>query len=261
MNAQQPAIFNDAEAYERFMGCWSRAVGEMFIQWLAPPKDAIWLDVGCGTGIFTRLIEDTCAPRTICGIDPSSTQIGYARKHSAASFQIANAADLPFSDATFDVIASALVLNFIPKPLRALLEMRRVARPGGRIAAYVWNFAAERSTSWPLSRALRRIGVGAPRTPGSDQSSIKSLDLLFNQARFERIITQSFEIAIRYSTFDEYWHCQVPPFSAQGKAIDALNERDHIRLVEAVRLELPTAPDGSISYSAQANAISGTVPA
>ena len=54
MNAQQPAIFNDAEAYERFMGRWSRTVGEMFLHWLAPPKGAIWLDVGCGTGIFTR---------------------------------------------------------------------------------------------------------------------------------------------------------------------------------------------------------------
>jgi hypothetical protein len=139
--------------------------------------------------------------------------------------------------------------------------MRRVALPGGTIAAYVWNFAAERSTSWPLTRALRQIGVEVPMTPGSDQSSIQSLDLLFNQAGFERITTRSFEIAIRYSTFDDYWHCQVPPFSAQGKTIAALDEKDHMRLVEAVRLELPIAPDGSISYSAQANAIRGTVPA
>jgi len=58
-------VFNDGEAYERFMGRWSRAAGGAFLEWLAPPKGAHWLDVGCGTGAFTELVIGSCSPASI----------------------------------------------------------------------------------------------------------------------------------------------------------------------------------------------------
>ena len=61
--------FDDSAAYERFMGRWSRAAGEVFVDWLAPPAGARWLDVGCGTGVFTELILDTCLPSAVFGVD------------------------------------------------------------------------------------------------------------------------------------------------------------------------------------------------
>ena len=63
--------FDDSEAYEQFMGPWSRQIGEAFLAWLQPPIGAHWLEVGCGTGIFTAVIEGTCAPATVVGIDPA----------------------------------------------------------------------------------------------------------------------------------------------------------------------------------------------
>src|SRR5581483_4056732 len=70
--------FDDADAYERYMGRWSRAIGEKFLAWLAPPKDARWLDIGCGTGAFSELIAQHCAPKSLSGIDPSPQQIAFA---------------------------------------------------------------------------------------------------------------------------------------------------------------------------------------
>ena len=165
--------FDDGEAYEQFMGRWSRELGKAFLTWLQPPEGAHWLDVGCGTGIFTDLISDTCAPASVIAVDPSESQISRARTRVAwkkTEFRLADAQELPLPDKSFDVVASALVMNFVPDKARAMSEMRRVARPGGLIAACIWNFAAELSPSGPLRRAMRRIGIDAPPVPGTDTS-------------------------------------------------------------------------------------------
>ena len=69
--ADNTTVFNAADDYERFMGRWSRVIGEKFLNWLAPPANARWLDVGCGTGAFSELIAKRCAPASLAGIDPS----------------------------------------------------------------------------------------------------------------------------------------------------------------------------------------------
>ena len=102
-----------------------------------------------------------------------------SKLHVAARFRLADAQDLPFSDASFDVVASALVMNFVPDRARAIAQMRRVARPGGLIAACVWDFAAELSPSGPLRRAMRRIGIDPSPVPGTDASGQAVLADLF----------------------------------------------------------------------------------
>ena len=112
-------------------GSWGRAAGAIFLDWLAPPTDAHWLDIGCGTGLFTELILDTRSPATVFAIDQAEAQIEHARRKPAAQRANSNVGDaqaLPFPDSTFDVVVSALVINFIPDRPRALSEMRRVAR-------------------------------------------------------------------------------------------------------------------------------------
>lgn len=73
--AEVKIIFDAADDYERFMGRWSRAIGEKFLVWLDAPANAQWLDVGCGTGAFSELILKRCAPKSLAGIDPSPEQI------------------------------------------------------------------------------------------------------------------------------------------------------------------------------------------
>src|SRR5690242_3918988 len=132
--------FDDADAYERYMGRWSRAIGEKFLAWIAPPPNARWLDVGCGTGAFSELIAQRCTPKSLSGIDPSAAQLDYARaKLAKADLRVADAMAMPFGNDEFDVVASALVLHFIPDRAKALSEMKRVVRRGGLAAGYTWE--------------------------------------------------------------------------------------------------------------------------
>src|SRR6187200_3609252 len=81
--AEDTQRFSDGTSYEQFMGRWTRAIGTIFLDWLAPPTDARWLDIGCGTGVFTDLIVSTCSPATVVAIDPSEPQSKLrARKQS-----------------------------------------------------------------------------------------------------------------------------------------------------------------------------------
>ena len=257
-------VFNDAVAYERFMGRWSRAAGKLFLDWVVPPKGARWLDIGCGTGVFTQLVLETCAPEAVVAIDLATAQIDYARETPVgrlAEFHVADAQALPFPDRSFDVITSALVLNFISDRRRALTEMHRVGRRRAVVAAYVWDFAAGQSTSWPLARGMRQIGMEVPKTPGSEDSSIEALRSLFEQANFEAVTARPIDVLLSYTNFEDFWQSQVSPFTPNGKAIATLRQADRAKLVEAVRAILPDHPDGSIAYSTRANAVKGRVPA
>jgi ubiquinone/menaquinone biosynthesis C-methylase UbiE len=262
--ADTAVTFDDGAAYERFMGRWSRAVGTIFLDWLAPPAGARWLDVGCGTGVLTGLILDISSPAAVAAIDPSTAQIEYARRQPVAEradFRVADAQALPFPDHSFDAIVSALAINFIPDRPRALLEMRRVGQPGGIVAGYVWDFAAARSSSWPLAQGLRRIGIEPPLVPGTKDSTLDALHSLFVQTGLEDIAVRSIEVTVTFPDFDTYWRSQTPPFSPHGKAIAGLSAIDRVKLMGAVRTSLPADPNGGIAYSARANAIKSRVQA
>jgi len=255
--------FDDSAAYERFMGAWSRAAGEVFLQWLAPPQDARWLDVGCGTGVFTRLILDASSPAEVFAVDPEAAQIDHASREitgTRASFRVADGCALPFAESMFDIVASALVINFIPDRPRAISEMRRVARPGGLIAGYVWDFAAEVSPSGPLRRALQQIGFEVPPVPGGRDSSLDRLHSLFEQAGLESIATRSIEVMVPFPDFETFWRAQTPSYSPTTKMIAAMTAPERERLIEAVRTALPITATGQIQYVARANAIKASTP-
>jgi ubiquinone/menaquinone biosynthesis C-methylase UbiE len=255
--------FDDAAAYEAFMGRWSRAAGSIFLDWIAPPKDACWLDLGCGTGVFTELIVDTTSPAAVSAIDPTQVQIEHARSlpiGQRADFQIGDAQALPFSDNSFDLVVAALVINFIPDRPRALAEMRRVGRAGGTVAAYVWNFAEERSPGSLLRTGLQAIGIEIADLPGSAASGLDALRSLFERAGFEQIATKIIDVAMPFANFDDLWREQTLNFGPRGKIVAALSKAERARLIDKVRASLPAGPDGSVAYSARAHAIKARIP-
>lgn len=245
------------------MGRWSRAVAPLFLRWLAPPASARWLDVGCGTGILAHTLLELCSPAAVVGIDPAVAQVAQASRGPAAgraAFQVADARKLPFPDVAFDVVTSALVLNFIPERSQAMVEMRRVTRAGGIVAAYVWDFAEELSPSGPLRRAMRRFGAEVPAIPGTDESRIDSLRGLFQQTGLERIEARTIDVCLAYKDFLDFWEAQTPSYAPTTKVIASMTESERARLMRAVRDEVPAAPAGVIEYFARANAIKARAP-
>jgi SAM-dependent methyltransferase len=256
--AQQAQLFSDGTAYEQFMGRWTRAVGTIFLDWLAPRIDGRWLDLGCGTGVFTELIVSTCSPATVVAIDPSESQIELARKKPIAErvdFRVADAQKLPFSDKAFDVIVSALAINFISDPPQALGEMCRVCRADGVIACYVWDFAGQRGPASLIRDGLHQVGAEPPPTPGTKHSGLEALTSLFARANLTDIGSRTIDVRMSFADFNEFWRLQTPNYTSTGKMIAALSETDREKVIDSVRARLPADPDGRITYSARANAV------
>jgi len=255
--------FTDGAGYERLMARWTRAAGTTFLDWLVPPSGACWLDVGCGTGVFTELVVEMCSPASVIAIDPSQAQIDLALTKPVAQradFRVADAQTLPFSDCTFDIVVSSLVINFIADRPRALDEMRRVCKPGGVIAGYVWDFAAERSPNAPIRFGLQQIGAKPPPVPGAEDSRPEALTSLFAGSKLADIATKIIDVTMSYPDFQEFWQSQTPSYHPTGKAIAALSDSDREKVRASVRASLPAGPDGTITHSARANAIRAIAP-
>jgi ubiquinone/menaquinone biosynthesis C-methylase UbiE len=255
--------FDDATAYDRFIGRCGQAAGAVFLDWIAPPSGVRWLDVGCGTGLFTELILDRCAPCEVVAVDAAQAQIDHARRKPLArqvDFRIADAQALPFPAATFDVVASALAINFIPDRSRALSEMRRVARPGGIVAGYVWDFAAERSPSGPFRLGMREVVSDVPALPGTADSSLEALRALFAHAGFNRSLAISIEVTVSFPDFETFWAAQTPSYAPTTRMLAAMTESERMNVIDAVQARLPAQPDGRIDYRACANAVKAQVP-
>jgi ubiquinone/menaquinone biosynthesis C-methylase UbiE len=262
--AEDTQSFSDGTAYEQFMGRWTRAVGTIFLDWLASPTDARWLDIGCGTGVFTDLIISTCSPATVVAIDPSEPQIEIARKKEIAQradFRVADAQKLPFSDKAFDVVVPALVINFISDRPHALGEMSRVCRPHGVIAGYVWDFAAQHGPASLIRDGLQQVGAKPPPVPGTEHSGCDALTSLFDRARLTEIDSRTIDVTMSFADFNVFWVSQTPGYTPMGKMIAALSETDREKVIDWVQARLPAGPDGRITYSARANAIKARPPA
>jgi ubiquinone/menaquinone biosynthesis C-methylase UbiE len=255
--------FIDGEAYERLMGRFTRAAGEVFVDWLSAPKGLDWIDVGCGTGAFTHLLLDRCAPKRVSAVDPSVEQIAYARNTPAAErvdFQISNAQSLPFDDATFDAGMMALVITFVPDPNKAVAELRRVTKPSGIVGTYMWDIYNKGLPQNPLREALERMGIEVSYLPGHAHSRMDNIVGYFESAGLEAVATRVIEVDVVYANFDEYWSGQTALSSYIVQHITKMPATGVERLKSDLRKSLPKDKEGRIAYKARANAVKSRVP-
>lgn len=253
------------DAYERYVGRWSRLVAAEFLRWLDVPHGGDWVDVGCGTGALAAAILQAAAPRRVRGYDRSAEHVAAARARvddPRAEFAQADATALPDPSHSSDAAVSGLVLNFVPEPARAVAEMRRVVRPGGTVGAYVWDYTGRMQlirAFWdaaveldPAAAALdegRRFGRLCGREPLRD---------LFESAGLQGVQVRAIDVPTRFADFDDYWQ---PFLGGQGPAPGyavSLDEPRRAALRERIRIRLPVAPDGSITLTARAWAVRGT---
>lgn len=260
--ADQTIRFDDGAAYEKYMGVWSQLAGEFFLKWLAPGRSLRWVDIGCGNGAFTELIAQHCSPISIQGVDPSEGQLAYARTRSAsriAEFRKGDALALPFREDEFDVAVMALVLVFVPDPARGLAEMCRVVRPGGTVAAYMWDMVGGGFPLDPIIEEMRAMGFAPQRPPRMDASSLATMETLWRQAGLETVESRSITVSRTFSDFDSLWITNTAAASL-ASTIANLSGTDLDALRDRLRSRLPPDEHGRIMYQARANAVKGRVP-
>jgi SAM-dependent methyltransferase len=257
-------IWASGDAYEPYVGRWSRSVAREFLAWLAVPKGSRWLDVGCGTGALSATILENASPAEVVGIDPSDGFIAYARARITdprARFEVGDARALPSAAAAFDAVVSGLALNFIPEPAAAVSEMARVARPGGIVGAYVWDYSAGMELMrrfWDAATALDPAAVALDEGPRfAHICRPEACSALFTSAGLRDVTTRAIDIPTHFSDFDDYW---TPFLGGQGPApayVATLDAGHRSALRDRLRATLPVESDGSIHLTARAWAVKG----
>lgn len=256
---------SDGAAYERFLGRWTRRLAEPLLDFLAP-SDGDLIDVGCGTGSLAVAMKRRWPGRRVVGVDIAKPYIDYARSYAdGPEFEIAEAGSLPFADGSFAGAASQVVLNFVRDPDGAVAEMRRVVRPGGAVAAAVWDFRG----GLVYQRLLWDTAAGVDADAGAARDKLFSHPLalpdglvdLFRRGGLADVTGASLTIRMDFADFDDYWTPLLGGQGPFGGFIGALLPERRKRIEELVRAAyLSGAPDGLRSLTATAWAVRGIVP-
>jgi SAM-dependent methyltransferase len=253
--------FEDGAAYDRYMGVWSRSVGQAFLDWLSAPAGLRWLDIGCGSGAFTEMIVRRCAPSAVAGIDPSEAQLAHARQQAALSavdFQQGDAMALPFGDDSFDVAVMPLVIFFVPQPPKGVAEMARVVRNGGTVSAYAWDVTGGGFPYDLLWQELRAMSLPVPTEPSRDASRLEVQRSLWAGAGMVDIETRELTVQRTFTSFDDYWTTILGGPSVSG-TLKAMPPNQIAHLKSRLHEVLPASANGQITLSARANAVKGRV--
>jgi SAM-dependent methyltransferase len=262
--AEAAERWDDGEPLERYVGRWSRLVARELVAWLSVPPASRWLDVGCGTGALTETILRHAAPGAVTGVDLSPGYVAHARAHvtdSRARFEVGDATALPLADASCDAVVSGLLLNFVPAVGRALAEMVRVARGGGTIASYVWDYAGRMELMRHFWDAAAAVDPGARDLDEGRRFPLcrpGPLAELFRGAGLAEVATRAIDVPTVFRDFDDYWS---PFLGGQGPApgyAATLDDERRVALREQIRSRLPVRADGSIHLTARAWAVRGT---
>lgn len=258
--------FEDGEAYEQYVGRWSRPVAHMFLEWLCQPSDLCWVDVGCGTGVLTETILEREHPGRVIGIEPSEGFLNVARKNiddDRAEFRIGDAQSLPLERDEADASVSGLVLNFLPDKNRALQEMSRIVRPGGTVALYVWDYSGEMQLMRFFWDAVTKLFPEDAKYDEGPQFPIckpEPLADLFRATGLLEVETRAVDAPTVFADFDDFWSPFLRGQGPAGAYCVGLAEKDRERLRQRLADTVPVSTDGTIELIARAWAARGIVP-
>ncbi|GHH66698.1 class I SAM-dependent methyltransferase [Promicromonospora soli] len=239
-----------ADAYARFMGRFAEPLADRFVDLVDARSGQRALDVGCGPGAVTERLSRRLGPDAVVAVDPSEPFVEAARgRCPGVDVRQGVAEALPFDDDTVDLALAQLVVHFMTDPVAGLREMARVARPGGVVAASVWDFGGGRaplSTFWRAARDLEPGMVDESAVAGAGDGHLAGL---FRQAGLHDLRSHELTVVSRYADFTEWWEPYTLGVGLVGDYIAGL-EPDARRAVETRCREL--LPDGPFEVTATA---------
>ncbi|HEY7172399.1 MAG TPA: methyltransferase domain-containing protein [Vicinamibacterales bacterium] len=256
-------MFSAGEPYEQFMGRWSRSLAPLLVRFAGVRDGEAVLDVGSGTGALTAAIAAAAPAGAIVGVDPAAAYVAAARARQAGAhvrFEVGDARQLPFADASFDRTVSALMLNFVPGPETAVEEMRRVTRRGGTVAAAIWDYG----DGMEMLRVFWDEAVALD--PASDARDERHMPLcrrgelaaLWRARGLADVIEEPLTIPTPFASFDDYWQ---PFLQNQGPAaahVSSLSAEAREQLRQRLQKRLiGEGDDRPVALSARAWAVRG----
>jgi SAM-dependent methyltransferase len=250
-----------ADAYDRYMGRYSRPLAERFADEAGVAGGQHALDVGCGPGALTGCLVERLGVGSVAAVDPSEPFVsGCAARHPGVDVRLGRAEALPFDAGRFDVALAQLVLHFVDDPDAAAGEMRRVVRPGGTIAACVWDFQAGMQmlrTFWEAALAV------VPDAP-DEASTLRfgrpgEIAELFAAAGLEDVTESTLAVSSTYTGFDELWSGFLEGIGPAGAFCVSLGERKRERLRGELFARVGS-PTGSFTLLAVARSATARVP-
>jgi SAM-dependent methyltransferase len=261
-------IVRNAAGYEQLMGRWSQKLAPLFIDFTGVTDGEKILDVGCGTGSLTFALARAADLREIAAIDYSPVFVEEAiRRNTDPRIKVrhADACALPFEGGAFDRALALLVLHFVPETGKAIAEMRRVVRPGGVVAAAVWDHLGGMpgmrmmvDTVAALSEAGRQLRARYCFQPMMQPGDMKRA---FVEQGLVDITEMQLMIRMDYLSFDDYWAPIAAGEGPLGKYVAALDTAERARTDAAVRDAYEAGrPDGPRSFANVAWACRGIVP-
>jgi SAM-dependent methyltransferase len=258
-------LWGSGDAYERYMGRWSRRVAPRFLEWLSVPPGATWTDVGCGTGALTSAVLAGCEPRHVVGVEPSEAFIDVVRARVVdPRFECRKGSGdaLPLGDAEVGAAVSGLVLNFVPNPYTAVAEMRRVVAHGGRVALYVWDYAGHMQVMRYFFDVATELDPGARAFDDGAMAPVcrpGPLRALFEESGLAEVDVESFDLTAAFERFDDYWEPFLGGTGSAPRYCASLTPDARDQLRQKLRERVPTGPDGEILMALRAWGVRGTV--
>jgi ubiquinone/menaquinone biosynthesis C-methylase UbiE len=245
------------DAYDRFMGRYSRELAPVFADFCGVAPGQSVLDVGCGSGVLTEELANRLGAEHVAGVDPSPLLEACAARVPGADLRKGVAEELPWPDDAFDGALAQLVVHFMYDPSAGVAEMARVVRPGGVVAACSWDFAGGMQLLNAFWEAARAVKPDASRE--TTFGTLEELRELWMARGLEEVEVGPLEVATAYADFDEVWssfQLGVGPagqyiVSLEPEAQEAIREEYHRRLGE---------PAGSFELPARSWAARGRVP-
>jgi len=246
------------DAYDRFMGRYSRELAPVFADFAGIETGQRVLDVGCGSGVLTAELARRLGADHVAGADPSPLLEACAQRVPGAELKQASAESLPWADDSFDAALAQLVVHFMDDPEAGTAEMSRVTRPGGIVSACTWDFSGGMrllGIYWESARAIEP-GAAESETSAFDEAR---LDALWRGAGLDGVQVDVLVVSRRYENFDDLWDTFLLGVGPAGQHLGSQppERQSAIRAEYVSRLGEPA---GSFELDARAWAVRGRVP-
>jgi SAM-dependent methyltransferase len=241
------SFLTSGRSYDTFMGRYSHPLASLFADLVGlvgvdaanETSGPMVLDVGCGPGALTTVLVNRLRPDLVCAIDPSPPFVQQcATTHPGVDVRLGRAEDIPFANSTFDFALAQLVLHFVSEPSAAVSEMKRVVKPGGVVAASVWNFADGMEMLRHFWGAALTVVPDAPDEARTLRFGREGeLSELLTHAGFTDVHETTLSVSSTYQNVDELWDgfmagigpagafCVLLPSTEQLRVRSELNRR------------------------------------